>query len=156
MQSLAVLRGIIDIQAEEITRLMSLVEHLTVCLEQSQIREKAATQRCSELEMVAANQVASSSRCASEIFSSASNSSAIVTGASDTLNARSETLEFTLSFASDIVLFTLICTFRPPAVLIEVEELRKQIQEASLFSAAVTIHSRAFRFFLDPRCNFLC
>ena len=60
MMSSAILRGIIDIQSEEITRLMNLVDHLTVCLEQCQNREKAALQRCSELE-IAVNQVSATS-----------------------------------------------------------------------------------------------
>ena len=61
MQSPAILRGIIDVQAEEMGRLMSLVDHLTACLEQSQAREKAALQRCSELEIAAAAQVPAAS-----------------------------------------------------------------------------------------------
>jgi hypothetical protein len=61
MHSAAILRGIIDVQAEEMTRLMSLVDHLTACLEQSQAREKAALQRCSELEIAAAAQVPAAS-----------------------------------------------------------------------------------------------
>ena len=61
MHSTAILRGIIDVQAEEMVRLMSLVEHLTACLEQSQAREKAALQRCSELEIAAATQVPAAS-----------------------------------------------------------------------------------------------
>ncbi len=71
--SSAILRGIIDIQSEEITRLMALVDHLTVCLEQCQNREKAALQRCSELE-IAVNQVpATSSRAdGSMLYSTAS------------------------------------------------------------------------------------
>ena len=62
MHSTAILRGIVDVQAEEMVRLMSLVEHLTACLEQSQAREKAALQRCSELEIAAATQVPASWR----------------------------------------------------------------------------------------------
>ena len=61
MHSTAILRGIVDVQAEEMVRLMSLVEHLTACLEQSQAREKAALQRCSELEIAAATQVPAAS-----------------------------------------------------------------------------------------------
>jgi hypothetical protein len=66
MQSSAILRGIIDVQSEEIDRLMNLVEHLTGCLEQSQSREKAALQRCSELEIAVASQVSAASRRAIE------------------------------------------------------------------------------------------
>jgi hypothetical protein len=67
MQSPAILRGIIDVQAEEIGRLMSLVEHLTESLEQSQSREKAALQRCKELEIHATSSSAAARR-ASEAF----------------------------------------------------------------------------------------
>ena len=67
MQSPAILRGIIDVQSEEIGRLMSLVEHLTESLEQSQFREKAALQRCKELEIHATSSSAAARR-ASEAF----------------------------------------------------------------------------------------
>jgi hypothetical protein len=67
MQSPAILRGIIDVQAEEIGRLMSLVEHLTESLEQSQSREKAALQRCKELELQSTSSSAAERR-ASEAF----------------------------------------------------------------------------------------
>jgi hypothetical protein len=66
MQSFAILRGITDVQSEEIDRLMNLVEHLTGCLEQSQSREKAALQRCSELEIALASQVSAASSRTSE------------------------------------------------------------------------------------------
>jgi hypothetical protein len=77
MQSSAILRGIIDIQSEEISRLMTLVEHLTGCLEQSQYREKAALQRCSELEIAATSQVTTASWRSSEDIPPASSSSAV-------------------------------------------------------------------------------
>lgn len=89
---------------------MSLVEHLTGCLEQSQCREKAALQRCSELEVSVSNEVSAASRRAYETSPPVFFTSAGSLDAADSPDAkeRSET---------------------PPAVFVEVEELRKQIQE---------------------------
>jgi hypothetical protein len=94
MQSSVILRGIVDIQSEEITRLMSLVEHLTGCLEQSQSREKAALQRCSELETTVSNQASAASRRACEAFAPVFDPSASDMDALDSpdAKARSETL----------------------------------------------------------------
>ena len=75
MQSSAILRGIIDVQSEEISRLMTLVQHLTACLEQSQYREKEALQRCNQLEIASSSQVSAASAHASEIFPPALSSS---------------------------------------------------------------------------------
>ena len=72
MQSAVILRGIIDIQSEEIGRLMSLVEHLTESLEQSQSREKAALQRCKELEIHATSSSAAARRASETLLSASS------------------------------------------------------------------------------------
>ncbi len=61
---------------------MSLVEHLTGCLEQSQSREKAALQRCSELETSAA------SRRNSESFPPVFSTSAGSLDSADSLDAK--------------------------------------------------------------------
>ena len=102
MQSTAILRGIIDIQSEEIARLMSLVEHLTGCLEQSQSGQKAALQRCSELEIATASQVSVASWRTVESFPAASASSAAAVAALDTPDTkeRSDTLVFVVFLIS--------------------------------------------------------
>ena len=91
MHSSVILRGIVDIQSEEITRLMSLVEHLTGCLEQSQSREKAALQRCSELETTVSNQASAASRRACEVFAPDPSASDMDALDSPDAKARSET-----------------------------------------------------------------
>ncbi len=127
--SSAILRGIIDIQSEEITRLMTLVDHLTVCLEQCQIREKAALQRCSELE-IAVNQVPATSLRA-DGFALGSTAS-VCKDALDSVVESSERCETLVLVPCSLFrcdLYSNSLLFRPPAVFLEVEELRKQIQE---------------------------
>ncbi len=72
---------------------MSLVEHLTGCLEESQCREKEALQRCSELEMAVLNQASAASRRSGDTFPSVSCTSvdALDSAASQDEKERSET-----------------------------------------------------------------
>ena len=132
--SSAILRGIIDIQSEEITRLMTLVDHLTVCLEQCQNREKAALQRCSELE-IAVNQVSATKlRADGSVLGS---TASVCKDALDSMIESSERCETLVLLPCSLlrcVLHSNILLLRPPAVFLEVEELRKQIQEVQYYN----------------------